>query len=91
MLAQLISADNHIDLTYCPPELWSDRAPAAWKEKVPRVVEQDDGLHWMVDGIERGTGTGVSKKHAEQAAARVAAEWLRTRAVDASDPGAGTP
>ena len=24
---RLISGDNHIDLTYCPPELWSAQAP----------------------------------------------------------------
>ena len=25
---RLISGDNHIDLTYCPPDLWSSQAPA---------------------------------------------------------------
>jgi len=24
----LISGDNHIDLTYCPPDLWSSQTPA---------------------------------------------------------------
>ena len=41
----------------------------------------------VLDGIDRGTGTGVSKKQAEQAAARVAAEWLRAQ----PEPGAGAP
>ena len=27
----LISGDNHIDLTYCPTDLWSGEAPAKWK------------------------------------------------------------
>ena len=29
MRHELISGDNHIDLTYCPPDLWSSRAPAS--------------------------------------------------------------
>ena len=41
----LVSGDNHIDLTYCPPDLWSSQAPAKWKLLVPRVEELDDGLH----------------------------------------------
>ena len=27
MQEKLISGDNHIDLTYCPPDLWSSAAP----------------------------------------------------------------
>lgn len=34
----------------------------------------------LLDGVERGTGEGVSKKAAEQAAARVAAAWLAAEA-----------
>ena len=29
MQEKLISADNHIDLTYCPPDLWSEQAPSS--------------------------------------------------------------
>ncbi|PPK41736.1 hypothetical protein B0G57_1251, partial [Trinickia symbiotica] len=36
MADKLISADNHIDLTYCPPDLWSSVAPQEWREMVPR-------------------------------------------------------
>ena len=28
MTERLISADNHIDMTYCPPDLWTDAARA---------------------------------------------------------------
>ena len=41
MYEQLISGDNHIDLTYCPTDLWSSQAPAKWKNLVPRVREDD--------------------------------------------------
>ena len=55
----LISGDNHIDLTYCPPELWSSQAPAKWKLLVPRVEELEDGLHWFVEGKDMGMWNGV--------------------------------
>ncbi len=59
MAQRLISADNHIDMTYCPPDLWSDAAPAKWKGLVPRTEERDDGLHWIVDGADQGMWNGV--------------------------------
>jgi predicted TIM-barrel fold metal-dependent hydrolase len=55
----LISGDNHIDLTYCPPDLWSSRAPAKWKLLVPRVEELEDGRHWFVEAQDRGMWNGV--------------------------------
>jgi len=59
MRYQLISGDNHIDLTYCPPELWSSQAPAKWRLLVPRVEELEDGLHWFVEGQDKGMWNGV--------------------------------
>lgn len=59
MQYNLISGDNHIDLTYCPPDLWSADAPAKWKLLVPRVEELDDGLHWFVEGQDKGMWNGV--------------------------------
>jgi predicted TIM-barrel fold metal-dependent hydrolase len=56
---QLISGDNHIDLTYCPPDLWSAQAPGKWKLLVPRVEELEDGLHWFVEGHDQGMWNGV--------------------------------
>lgn len=59
MAERLISADNHIDMTYCPPDLWSDAAPKKWSGLVPRTDERDDGLHWIVDGADQGMWNGV--------------------------------
>ncbi len=59
MSYELISGDNHIDLTYCPSELWSDAAPAKWKATAPHCEERDDGLHWIVDGNDKGMWNGV--------------------------------
>ena len=54
---KLISADNHIDLTYCPPDS-GPQAPANGR-KAPRVEERNDGLHWFVDGQDSGMWNGV--------------------------------
>src|SRR5271169_7213825 len=59
MQEKLISGDNHIDLTYLPPDLWSSEAPQKWKQMAPRVVEKDDGLHWFVDDQDRGMWNGI--------------------------------
>ncbi len=56
---KLISGDNHIDLTYCPADLWSSQAPQKWKRLAPRVEERNDGQHWFVDDIDRGMWNGV--------------------------------
>ena len=59
MPEKLISGDNHIDLTYLPPDLWSSAAPQKWKLMAPRVEEKDDGLHWFVDDQDRGMWNGI--------------------------------
>src|SRR3954454_17483277 len=59
MQHKLISGDNHIDLTYCPADLWSAEAPAKWKQNAPRVEERNDGQHWFVDDKDRGMWNGV--------------------------------
>ena len=59
MPERLISGDNHIDLTYCPPDLWSSQAPAKWKLLAPRVEELEDGLHWFVEAQDKGMWNGV--------------------------------
>ena len=49
MPEKLISGDNHIDLTYLPPDLWSSEAPKKWKLLAPRVEEMDrDGVSMQV-------------------------------------------
>src|SRR5262249_7972891 len=59
MYEKLISGDNHIDLTYCPADLWSSQAPQKWKHLAPRVEERNDGQHWFVDNQDRGMWNGV--------------------------------
>ncbi len=43
---RIIDTDAHI----CEPhDLWTKRAPAAWKDRLPRVKEVDGERHWFVD------------------------------------------
>jgi len=48
---RVISADDHIDLRWLPPDLWSARLPAHLRERGPRVVDTDSGPHWQCDGV----------------------------------------
>ena len=70
---RLISGDNHIDLTYCPPDLWTD-APAKWRLLAPRVEELEDGCHWFVEAQDKGMWNGVGPgflKYAKGTLARI--------------------
>jgi predicted TIM-barrel fold metal-dependent hydrolase len=46
----LISADDHLDIHAMPPDLWSSRLPAEWRDRGPRVEELSDGPYWFCDG-----------------------------------------
>jgi predicted TIM-barrel fold metal-dependent hydrolase len=43
---QIIDTDAHITE---PFDLWTSRAPASWKARLPRVREVDGARHWIVD------------------------------------------
>jgi len=50
MRYDIISADGHIDLRYLPPDTFTSRVPAAWREQVPRVVDTPNGSRWFAEG-----------------------------------------
>ncbi len=43
---RFISADDHIDLRWLPKDLWSERLPARWRGRGPRVIDKDGGAFW---------------------------------------------
>jgi uncharacterized protein len=43
---RIISADDHIDMAWLPRDLWQQRVPIQWRERVPRVVDTADGPYW---------------------------------------------
>lgn len=54
---KVIDVDAHITE---PADLWTSRAPAAYAERVPRVVEGDNGLVWAVEDVQLGRALGGS-------------------------------
>jgi len=51
---RVISADDHIDLRFMPPDLWTKRLPTGLRERGPRVVDGDKGPNWVCDGLTWG-------------------------------------
>src|SRR5260370_10295791 len=59
---RVVSADDHIDLTWLPKDLWQKLVPAQWREPAPKVVGTPEGPHctgygdrWGSWGGPRGT------------------------------------
>ena len=47
---RIVSADDHIDLTWLPKDLWQKRVQAQWRGRAPKVVDTSDGPYWTCDG-----------------------------------------
>ena len=58
---RMISADDHLDLQYLPPDLWSARLPKALRERAPRIEERNGGATWVCEGQAWGRWSGASK------------------------------
>ena len=55
-----ISADCHLDLPWMPPDLFTSMAPRDMKDRMPYVVETDDGPKWTAkNGATFGFKNGV--------------------------------
>src|SRR5580700_1240555 len=52
---RVIDADTHLTEAH---DLWIKRAPAAYKDRVPRVEEVDGRPTWVVDGVSLGFAGG---------------------------------
>ncbi|PYN96060.1 MAG: amidohydrolase [Candidatus Rokuibacteriota bacterium] len=46
----LISADDHLDLQYLPPDLWTTRLPKSLRDRAPHVEDRDGGSVWVCEG-----------------------------------------
>src|SRR5260370_3514070 len=61
-----ISADCHLDMPWMPPDLFTSMASSEMKERMPFVVETDDGPKWTAHngasfGYKNGVGPAGSK------------------------------
>jgi uncharacterized protein len=61
----IIDVDAHITE---PPDLWTRNAPAAYADRVPRVVDIDGSAMWSIDGVilGRAMGSSVVRKNREK-------------------------
>ncbi len=58
-----ISADCHLDLCWLPPDLFTSRASAALRDRMPYVTESPKGPMWVTEkggtfGLANGMGSG---------------------------------
>ena len=44
----IVSADDHIDLQWLPPDLWTSRVPTKLRDRVPQVKETASGEMWYL-------------------------------------------
>ncbi len=52
---KMFSSDSHI---VEPPDLWTDRLEPQFRDRAPRVVRQEDGDWWFVDGYRTNSFQG---------------------------------
>lgn len=52
----MISSDSHI---IEPPDLWTERIDAPYRDRAPRVVHEEDGDFWFIDGQKSMSFLGV--------------------------------
>ena len=52
---RVISSDNHV---MEPPDLWTDRIDAKFRDRAPHTVREEDGDGWYCDGLRITTGFG---------------------------------
>ena len=62
----IISADDHIDLGYLPPDFWSRNMSRAHAQRAPRVEERDGSALWVCEdrvwGSWRGEWPGGNRR-----------------------------
>jgi predicted TIM-barrel fold metal-dependent hydrolase len=61
-MAIKISADSHLDLGWLPADTFTSRVPKPFRDRVPRVVESEDGPFWEVEGTRLSGVAGVGSR-----------------------------
>jgi predicted TIM-barrel fold metal-dependent hydrolase len=84
-IGKLLSSDSHV---VEPPDLWATRLEPKFRERAPRVVQEDDGDWWIVDGQRTNSfqgGAQAGKRFEHHDAVKPAARFAEVR------PGAYLP
>jgi uncharacterized protein len=59
---QLISCDDHMDLSQLPADIWQTRLPASLRHRAPHIEERDGQAVWICDGKVWGRWDGKPPK-----------------------------
>ncbi|MEO8693322.1 MAG: amidohydrolase family protein [Acidimicrobiales bacterium] len=54
---RLISADSHVNE---PPDLWTARVPAAFRDRAPRIEQFPEGDAWVIEGVKDPINFGMN-------------------------------
>src|SRR4051812_50184800 len=54
---RLISADSHFNE---PPDLFTERVPAALKDRAPKIQRFDEGDAWVIEGVKDPINFGMN-------------------------------
>lgn len=85
---RLYSCDDHLDLWNLPRDVWSDRLPARFRDRGPRVVDENGTAWWTCDGAVLGPfGMQMMRSYSAIARAGIEDDGLRaaTPALRLSD------
>jgi uncharacterized protein len=55
----IISADSHLDLGWLPSDTFTARMDASWGDRIPRIVDTQDGPRWKSGAVELSGVAGV--------------------------------
>jgi uncharacterized protein len=80
----IVDADTHLSE---PWDLWTSRAPAAYRDRVPQVREADGKFTWVVDDMSIGPAGAVCVVDAE-GEKHLGADYLFTKRVEEVHRGA---
>ena len=58
-IAKILSSDSHV---VEPPDLWATRMEPKFRDRAPRVVQEDDGDWWIVDGQRTNSFQGGAQR-----------------------------
>ena len=70
----ILSCDDHLDIHAVPPDLWTSRLPARWRDRGPRVEARDGQRVWVI--IDTGSAVTVGNSALRTALAAQGFELL---------------
>lgn len=81
-----VSADQHLDLLWTPPELFTSRVPSRYKDAAPKVVDTAEGTRWEWEGqLWQPSASGGAGPHLGGSALKAVGEEIPVGVLPPSD------